>query len=674
MHVASLHIRNFRCFKDSTVDFNPGVNVIIGENNAGKTSLLKALGLIFDRDSRSRFGRYDFYQGLEPSSNPPEIAITAILRSSKGDTLADKALVATWLTKLEAPWEATLSFRYFLPEEEVPDFQTAVGTAPDKERFWRELERYLPRYVSRVYGGNPDSCVVAEPEWLNRFDCQLLDAIRDVESRLFSGSNPMLRAMLNQVLDLRVAADDRKTKQEQFGGAARELCKELRERLDVNTLFELVKDTGAEDAGKPDLAGTIEEADVIGALKLFISRTGLTIPATHNGLGYNNLLYISLVLASLDLEQSTGETGPHAVLFPILLIEEPEAHLHPALQYKLLKYLQKRIGKEKQSRQILFTTHSTHITAAVDLDSIICMSAGDQGSPVCVSYPGRVFSHGPDGRRSKKYVERFLDATKSNMLFAKGVIFVEGLTEQLLLPCFAEYMGLSLEDKHVAVIAVGGSTFKHCLPIFGAGVAEDRKQCALRRPVACIVDADPMRKKEDEAKWTRCLPCQLTFDSGNYEFKPKSGVVENLVQLCQGNRQIRIEYGLNTFEYDLAHANSSTPILITAACTHADDLRHFARSGDGEYPTLESCLKDDEPQALGTIADAAQRRRARFASYYLRCTEERKGENAFDLARRMRRILDHRKSRCIGLQIPNHIRGAIRWACREHAPTPDGTS
>jgi len=663
MYVASLCIQNFRCFKDISVDFNPGVNVIIGENNAGKTSLLKALRLLFDRDSRPRFGRYDFYQGLQPSSEPPAIEITAILRSSKGDTLQDKALVATWLTKLETPWEATLSFRYFLPDEAVPRFQKEVGAAPDKERFWRGLERLLPEYVSRVYGGNPGSRVVAEPEWLDKFACKLLDAIRDVESRLFSGTNPQLRAMLNQVLDLNVDAEARRENDNQFAKATRELCTGVKKRLEVDSLFKLVKETGADDAGEPALAGSIDEADIIGALKLFITRTDLQIPATHNGLGYNNLLYISLVLASLDLKQSHGQSGPDAVLFPILLIEEPEAHLHPALQYKLLKYLQKRIKEETRSRQIFFTTHSTQITAAVDLDSLICMSAENQGTDLRVSYPGRVFSRDAHGHQSKKYVERFLDATKSNMLFAKGVILVEGLAEQLLLPCFAEYIGLSLEDKHVAVIAVGGSTFKHFLPIFGAGVPDDRY--ALRRPVACLLDADPTRRKKAKGeRWRRCLPCQLKFDSANYEFKPTSSVVENLKKLCEGKQRFRIVHGCDTFEYDLALANDRTPVFVTAACEYAKDLKDFADPGVTDSESLNVCLKNDERQALEAISDAAEQHRARFASYYLRCVENSKGEHAFDLESRLRKILDHKKTRWIKLEIPNYIKSAIRWACR----------
>lgn len=56
MYIARIRIRNYRCFQDTTVDFQPGLNVIIGENNAGKTTLLNALMLVFERRGRSSRG------------------------------------------------------------------------------------------------------------------------------------------------------------------------------------------------------------------------------------------------------------------------------------------------------------------------------------------------------------------------------------------------------------------------------------------------------------------------------------------------------------------------------------------------------------------------------------------------------------------------------------------
>lgn len=102
MYISSLEITNYRCFGSGKIDFRPGVNVIIGENNAGKTAVISALGQVFNTAQRRRPQFHDFFQGIKDFSHPPEISIRVTLRSYK-DTARDRALVATWLTKLETP-------------------------------------------------------------------------------------------------------------------------------------------------------------------------------------------------------------------------------------------------------------------------------------------------------------------------------------------------------------------------------------------------------------------------------------------------------------------------------------------------------------------------------------------------------------------------------------------
>ncbi len=276
MYISRISIQNYRCFKNHIVEFNQGVNVIIGENNAGKTALLKALGLVFDSGARGRLTKHDFYQGIEIFDAPPSITVKVTLRSSAdGDTVDDKALVATWLTKLDSPWEAELTYKYFLPEEEVPKFNNRLGQMPDKEKFWDAVEFFLPRYVYRIYAGELSAQNKAEPEWLNKFDYQFLDAIRDVESELFSGSNPLLKSMLYQVLDSDLKDDDDGNREkhiriEKFNRSSNILKRRLVKRLKLDSLFTLVKQTGAKDGGEPTIGGMIGEQDIIAALKMFI--------------------------------------------------------------------------------------------------------------------------------------------------------------------------------------------------------------------------------------------------------------------------------------------------------------------------------------------------------------------------------------------------------------------
>ncbi len=666
MYISRIRIRNYRCFSDSVVEFQPGLNVIIGENNAGKTTLLRALALVFGRRGRGRPTAHDFHCLLEPRNVAPTITIEATLRSSKNDTQADRALVASWLTKLDGDWEASLTYSFFLPEQHHKEFSdelARVGT----DNFFDVVEEFLPKYVSRIYGGNPATLVPADSESLAKFDCQFLDALRDVESEMFEGGTPLFRDMLEKVLDLGKDPEERRVLRSSFRLKSNALREELVTRLDKERLFKLVVATGAADGGNPALHGGVAERDLIAALRLFISREKFSFPATHNGLGFNNLIYISLVLASLSFQASEERRGQNAAIFPMLLIEEPEAHLHPALQYKLLSHIRSRVEAEPhQNRQVFVTTHSTHITAASRLEPIICVSLKDDGS-IGVSYPARVFADNDEGKESKSYVERYLDATKSAMLFAKATVFVEGITEQLVVPALALAMNRSFDEHHVAVIRVDGVTFKHFLPLFGAGVEAAKVQFAIERRVACIIDADPARRDKQVKRGGRrkCFPFQLNRNVSQFEYFPVGGAVTNLQELQKDRDCVAIFHSTKTFEYDLALTNSSNADLVTTAMENHADLRQLAASPTSISDALRDLLDQDEHDSLAAVTDSSERCRQLFAAMYLRCAQDCKGEHAFALEQHIRSGNSRAANR---VACPEYIKKAIEWVTPFAAP------
>lgn len=213
------------------------------------------------------------------------------------------------------------------------------------------------------------------------------------------------------------------------------------------------------------------------------------MPVNHNGLGYNNLIQIfNIIKFRLDMD------------YNILLIEEPEAHLHPAMQYKLFKYLSslnevkiQKDGTEEEEtnnsriikNQIFVTTHSPNISAAANIDDMISLKyhrdERNNDYKVVAENLKNKFDK-PEYKNSKRHLAKFLDVTRSDMLFAYKVILVEGLAEKLLLPAFAKKCGLDyeLETNHISIVEVGGINFKHFLPVFEQ---ESNK-------VLCIRDCD----------------------------------------------------------------------------------------------------------------------------------------------------------------------------------------
>jgi len=658
MYISRLKIQNFRCFQDVEIEFSEGLNVIIGENNCGKTTIMKALQCFFKGPNTSSvLGIDDFNKSITIGEKPPEITFVLTIQSSNHEKAQDKAVVASWLTKLVSPWEATLTYKFFLPETDQKKFTEDIKEiqADDdrNSKKWNVLERYLKKYTSRIYGGNYESKNRADQEYLDKFHCEVLDALRDVESKMFTGRNALLKQVLKFFIDsdlVEKGEDERERMQVQrnqtFESTSSSLVANMIERVSVSKIFELADKTGAAVGGHPILGGQLDENDVLSVLKLMIKKeTGIEVPVVNNGMGYNNLIYISLLLSKFKMLVSS-EMGENAKVFPMLLIEEPEAHLHPALQYSFLRFLKDEIDKQEISRQIFITTHSTHITAAVGLDPIICMNINSLGN-VVPAYPGKVFSDSADDQASKKYIARYLDATKSTMLFSKAVLFGEGLAEQILLPTLAEYACRNLDRSHVSMVRVDALTFKHFIKIFGAGIQEERKKYAVSRRVACIIDSDPTRLPHvappgKSRRWMKCFPFEIDVEPTEYAYSRVSGAVTNLLSSVQGCDNVNVYYNATgkgkTFEYDLAYENSDSDLIFDEAFEIIDF--------DG---------------LVNSTWGVEEKEKAKKAASYLTYVEGGKGEPAFNLAEKLKENLKAETRREFNL--PKHIKDALKWVC-----------
>ena len=505
MFISKIEIVNFRNFKHQEISFNEGVNVIIGHNNAGKTNLLTALSLVINPDKNKRLDVDDFNKNvafLELKTTPPKITIQVTLKKGCDTFPDDLAMVANWLTKLEADFEAKLTYEFFLPEKEVPKYISAMSEIDEtdgncRNLVWKIIKNdFIRLYSYKIYGGEIANHTVADGESLNKFDFQFLDAIRDVERDMLTGKNTLLKNVFDFFIDYDIKGDSSKleenkiieikTRKKDFLTQIEPVIETIHERMKLGKeqILSYADGTGASfNKAVPNFEGNISDIEMFSFLRLIIEyETGIKIPATHNGLGYNNLIFMSLLLAKMQVNADGKYMGDNAKVFSTLVIEEPEAHLHPAMQYKFLQFLKKN-KIEGKVRQIFVTSHSTHITSAVSLSEIICLYK--DADETKISYPDTIF---PLDGKSKRYVQRFLDATKSDILFAQKILFVEGIAEQLLMSIFARYLGKSLEDYHVAVVNVGGRYFTHFLHLF-----DSNNSNTILKKVACITDIDPER-------------------------------------------------------------------------------------------------------------------------------------------------------------------------------------
>ncbi|MCY9108121.1 AAA family ATPase [Bacillus atrophaeus] len=350
-------------------------------------------------------------------------------------------------------------------------------------------------------------------------------------------------------------------------------------------------------------------------------------------MGYNNLIYIYLILAKFKVITSV-EQGENAKTFPMLLVEEPEAHLHPSLQYNFLKFLKEEIEKQQNSRQIFITTHSTQITSAVGLDPIICVEEDTSGI-IKAKLPSKVFGNTTEDIKSKKYIERFLDATKSAMLFSKSVILVEGMAELLLFPAFAKQLDEDLERQHVSVVKVDSVSFKHFVKLF---CSEATCENALEKRVSCVTDKDPLKKwKAKNQRWKKCWPFELNTDNERFEYEPLSFALKKLKTAVGNSSNVKVFHNAEnwgkTLEFDLAWKNFD---------------KDFFREDIELEEDIMSLIKHSEELERNLIA-------TKFLTY----ADGQKGEVAFNL-------LDYlNSSDGFTITLPSYIKDSILWACHK---------
>lgn len=717
MYISKIKIENFRNFRSNEIEFNDGINVIIGHNNAGKSNLIKALALVLNPNVKRRLSINDFNMNIsldELKKRSPKISITVSIAKGKTSTDDDLITVSEWLTELNENYEVKLTYQFFLPEKYESEYFERINellgsyhsglctpytmkyillSRPlrgpvnrlKSEAFKLINNEFLRFYTYKIWGGEVANQNQADSESLQKFDFQFLDAIRDVERDLISGRNVMLKEVLHFFLDYEIKSsqdtdeeknDNLKNKREDFYNKASGLIEVLDKRIASgrDKILSYASDTGASLKSKPGFEGETSDIEMLSFLRLIIEeKTGFKIPASHNGLGYNNLIYISILLAKMQADADEDYLGSNSKIFPMLIIEEPEAHLHPSMQDKFLKFLRTNIGNDTV-RQIFITSHSTHVTSATELKEIICLHHDIEGN-TNVGYLEKVFDNSTDDLKSQKYVKRFLDATKSNMLFAEKIILVEGLAEQLLMGIFAESLENPLENHHISVINIGGRYFNHFLKLFDT----EQSASAIFKKVVCITDRDPTRREkiEDEEQnqnsYEKCYPFEYGLDSDKYEYEDHSS---QLIKKYKNHKNIRFfsqEDGTGkTFEYDLALHNPKCKLLLTESMSNRPEIERMMDLDESR--TSSDCLallgnrkvlsKENEriKQAIEALNDSwtdEEKKHAIIASRYLNSIG--KGENALELAYALEENLTNSTEDFV---VPEYIKEALDWICQ----------
>jgi putative ATP-dependent endonuclease of OLD family len=465
MFLSDLKITNFRCFGERTksldIHLKPGLTAIVGENDAGKTAVLDALryALGTTDQERCRIEDSDFY------GEDTTLQITVQCRFSL--TSDERGALVEYLTygKLNAE-DACLYVNW-----------TAKNTG--------ELRQGRPYRRTEIHSGQDGDGPSLAPEVRELLQVTYLKPLRDAEQALAAGRGSRLSQVLASTKAVTLSGVDYDPKKAivpdtlsvrgigDFANALlekQEGVKEARKGINAHLAnFSLKGEDGGSEIRVGGMSGSQEARlrQLLEKLDLSVVRKG------RSGLGTSNTLFMACELLLLAQE---GEISK------VLLIEEPEAHLHPQKQLRVMKALQSLA--EEKSIQIIVTTHSPNLASAIDLDNIVVLRKS-QAFPLAKGFTMLSES-------DYSFLQRFLDVTKANLFFARGVMIVEGDAENILIPTLATIAGLDFTTHGVSIVNVGGVGLSRYARIFQRKISFQTTGNVFDVPVACVTDMDVM--------------------------------------------------------------------------------------------------------------------------------------------------------------------------------------
>ena len=604
MYLEKFTIKNFRSIKNLELNFKKGINILIGENNSGKSAIIDALRICLNvgrqwRDIGIRNDE-DFFIDISE--------INEIIDPIEFDLIF----------KIEDPKDAFFFNSMVYQDPDNPDYQDI------QLHFRYNLEKNKNGNKTlkwKIWGGNIEGQQIKSEETQLLFYTYLAP-LRDAEHELRPYVKENKITSLFQELTKFLTTDDNNNPIEK--ALTEDFKNELALKLD-NVINE--KDwTGVIKTGELFINEHLKNADI----KNKESRINLRLleykfnnivkgiltrkpvysedllkedplkqkyfDVSQNGLGENNLIYSSAVLGDLKNRREEGKEHYYA-----LLIEEPEAHLHPQKQNTFFNYLNslKNFGV-----QLFITSHSPTLTAKSDLHNIIILQKNNQ---LVTSYS---INHSRLNDLHINYLKKFLDVTKSQLFFSNGVVLVEGISEALLLPIFSTIIqkDYNLDRNGIEIVNINGIAFEPFAMLFNS--------------------KDPSKRLSSR--------CSVLTDGDQHRYdKNLSPRAKKLSELEVKDSNLKIFIGQNTFEFE----------LMTISKENADIIKTI-------YEELHSNTKLLDGDNLETRA-------------FELLEKLDNNRDKSELAQKLAYLLETSDEASLRFKIPPYISNSIKWVLNE---------
>lgn len=543
MYLSKIYIKNFRGIKELLVEFDKHLNVIIGANGQLKTSLMDAIRLFYSWGEPNRdieITKEDFFVEIIPNTD-----------GTKTVTPSTKIDIWYLFEGLSAQQEG--AFYQYLDRKDDGAMVARVHLSFEI----KEQGRICSSYIT----GKEENGIRADWDTFHYFHPYYLGALRDSTRDLMSTRNNLLGRVIKRKIDRAGSEEDVK-------GIVNTANNQLLQRQEVKETQTGINDNLNQINGSnlQDVELHIEQNRIeyiVNIIKPFLpfskdDKNGFVL--TQNSLGYNNLIYIASVLSDIKDCHTDDNVSIYA-----LLIEEPEAHLHPQLQVNLYNFLKN--ADDSENSQTFITTHSPTLTSKIPLENLILLKDND-AYHVDDCFVNRhteeivrdVSTHNKkltedEVKSYRKMIARYFDVTRSQLLFSNGCLFIEGISECQLVETFSKLIGKSLVDHQIEIVDTDGTAFYQFLMLFNS--SDKKKRLPIR--AAFVTDEDQFTDSKDKEFNLDALIAknyaQLNVLRKNINSGHKNGRVNNMIAMANSQEGIKICSGMKTLEYQICKAN-----------------------------------------------------------------------------------------------------------------------